>query len=46
MVVVQFGKGVVTLVSFDGLRLEEGMPIYLQIVRFLERGIAAGTVGD
>ena len=36
----------VTLVSFDGLRLEEGMPIYLQIVRFLERGIAAGTVGD
>ena len=46
MVVVQFGKGVVTLVSFEGLRLEEGMPIYLQIVRFLERGIAAGTVGD
>ena len=34
------------LVSFDGLRLEEGMPIYLQIVRFLERGIAAGVVGD
>ena len=46
MVIVQFGKGVVTLVTFEGLRLEEGMPIYLQIVRFLERGIAAGTVGD
>lgn len=46
MVVVQFGKGVVTLVTFEGLRLEEGMPIYLQIVRFLERGIAAGTVRD
>ena len=46
MVVVQFGKGVVTLVSFDGLRLEEGMPIYLQIIRYLERGIAAGTVRD
>ena len=46
MVVVQFGKGVVTLVTFEGLRLEEGMPIYLQIIRYLERGIAAGTVGD
>lgn len=46
MVVVQFGKGVVTLVSFEGLRLEEGMPIYLQIIRYLERGIAAGTVRD
>ena len=46
MVVVQFGKGVVTLVTFEGLRLEEGMPIYLQIIRYLERGIAAGTVVD
>ena len=36
----------VTLVTFEGLRLEEGMPIYLQIIRYLERGIAAGTVGD
>ena len=34
------------LVSFDGLRLEEGMPIYVQIIRYLERGIAAGTVRD
>ena len=46
MVVVQFGKGVVTLVTFEGLLLEEGMPIYLQIIRYLERGIAAGTVRD
>ena len=46
MVVVQFGKGVVTLVTFEGLRLEEGMPIYLQIIRCLERGIAAGAVAD
>lgn len=46
MVIVQFGKGVVTLVTFEGLRLEEGMPIYLQIIRYLERGIAAGTVRD
>jgi len=37
---------VVTLVTFEGLRLEEGMPIYLQIIRYLERGIAAGTVRD
>ena len=36
----------VTLVTFEGLRLEEGMPIYLQIIRYLERGIAAGTVRD
>ena len=34
------------MVSFDGLRLEEGSPIYLQIIRCLERGIAAGTVAD
>lgn len=46
MVVVQFGKGVAALVTFEGLRLEEGMPIYLQIIRYLERGIAAGTVRD
>ena len=46
MLIVQFGKGVVTLVTFEGLRLEEGMPIYLQIIRYLERGIAAGTVRD
>lgn len=36
----------VTLITFDGLRLEDGMPIYLQIIRYLERGIAAGTVRD
>lgn len=36
----------VALVTFEGLRLEEGMPIYLQIIRYLERGIAAGTVRD
>ena len=34
------------MVSFDALRLEEGSPIYLQIIRYLERGIAAGTVTD
>ncbi|HJB69584.1 MAG TPA: GntR family transcriptional regulator [Candidatus Flavonifractor avistercoris] len=34
------------MVTFEGLRLEEGMPIYLQIIRYLERGIAAGTVRD
>ena len=44
--VVQFGEGVTAVVSFDGLRLEEGSPIYLQIIRCLERGIAAGAVAD
>ena len=34
------------MVSFEALRLEEGSPIYLQIIRYLERGIAAGTVTD
>lgn len=34
------------MVSFAVLRLGEDAPIYLQIVRFLKAGVAAGTVAD
>ena len=32
------------MVSFDGLRLGDGGPIYQPIVRYLQRGLAAGTI--
>ena len=32
------------MVSFEGFRKEEGVPIYLQIVDFIQRGIVAGQV--
>ncbi len=34
------------MVSFLGFRPEEGRPIYLEIVRFVESGVAAGTIRD
>jgi len=34
------------VISFDTFRMEDGVPIYLQILLFLKRGIAAGTVRD
>ena len=34
------------MISFDTFRMEDGVPIYLQILLFLKRGIAAGTVRD
>lgn len=34
------------MISFDGLRLEEGRPIYLQIVLHVKRGIVSGAIGD
>lgn len=33
------------MLSFSGFRLEDGSPIYQQIIRYLEQGIAAGTTG-
>lgn len=39
-------KGGRTLLAFDSFRMEEGVPIYLQIMRFVERSIAAGTARD
>lgn len=34
------------MISFSSFVPEEGVPIYLQIVRHVERGIAAGTIAD
>lgn len=34
------------MVEFTTLRLEDGVPIYLQIIRHVKAGIAAGTVVD
>lgn len=32
------------MVSFDRFILQDGVPLYLQIVRYLQRGIVAGTI--
>ncbi len=32
------------MVTFAGLRLEGGGPIYRQLIRYVQRGIAAGTI--
>ncbi len=34
------------MISFEGFKLEDGSPIYQQILLCLKRGIAAGTVLD
>ncbi len=34
------------MVSFDGFVLSDGSPIYLQIVRFVKQGIAAGLISN
>lgn len=34
------------MISFDGLILEDGYPIYLQIIRYVKQGIASGAIGD
>lgn len=34
------------MLSFDSFMLEDGMPIYLQILLFVKRGIIAGTIAD
>lgn len=32
------------MISFDDLTLGGGLPIYLQIIRYLKRGMAAGSI--
>lgn len=39
-------KGDCHMISFDDLRIEEGIPIYLQILLHVKRGIAAGRIRD
>lgn len=34
------------MISFDQFVLEDGSPIYVQIIRHIKRGIVAGTIRD
>ena len=34
------------MITFDQFTLEDGMPIYLQIVLYIKRGIIAGVIDD
>ena len=34
------------VISFEQFALEEGSPIYVQIIRHIKRGIVAGTIAD
>lgn len=34
------------MISFDSFVLEDNVPIYLQIVGFIKRGIVAGSISD
>jgi GntR family transcriptional regulator len=34
------------VISFENFMMEDGMPIYLQIILFVKRGIIAGVIAD
>ena len=34
------------VISFESFIMEDGMPIYLQIILFVKRGISAGVIAD
>ena len=34
------------MISFESFMMEDGMPIYLQIILFVKRGIIAGVIAD
>lgn len=34
------------MISFDGFQLEDNVPIYLQIIGYIKRGIVAGHIVD
>ena len=34
------------MISFDSFMMKDGMPIYLQIILFVKRGIIAGVIAD
>ena len=34
------------MISFERFALEDSGPVYLQIMRYIRQGIAAGTIGD
>ena len=34
------------MISFQAFRQTDGTPIYLQIIRYIQQGLAAGTIQD
>ena len=34
------------MISFEQFTQEEGSPIYLQILRYIKRGVVAGSIAD
>lgn len=34
------------MITFEGFRPEDGVPIYLQIIKYLKQGIVSGAVAD
>ncbi len=34
------------MIDFEPFALDDSSPIYIQIIRFIKQGIAAGTIGD
>ena len=34
------------MLTFDGFQMQSGIPIYIQIVQYIQRGIAAGAIAD
>lgn len=34
------------MVTFENFTAEDGLPIYLQIIRYVKRGVAAGSIAD
>ena len=43
---IQFRKEVRALISFAEFQMEDGTPIYLQIILYLKRGMVAGKIKD
>ena len=37
---------VASMISFEDFLMEDDSPIYLQIIRYIKRGIVAGSIGD
>ena len=34
------------MIDFSGFRAEDGSPIYVQLVRYVKRGVVSGAIGD
>ncbi len=34
------------MISFESFTMEDGSPIYMQILRYIKRGVAAGSIRD